>query len=66
MVKPDVFAIVYDEPNRVYQPGQTVSGHVDLQLSKKMKTKGIILTLYGGANTHWTETETQSFVFFPF
>uniref|UniRef100_A0A914X579 Arrestin C-terminal-like domain-containing protein n=1 Tax=Plectus sambesii TaxID=2011161 RepID=A0A914X579_9BILA len=60
MVKPDIFDIFFDDHHRVYQPGQNVSGCVELLLSKEIKARGVFLTIYGGADTHWTEQETHA------
>lgn len=55
-----IFAIDFDNVNRVFFPGQTVSGKVNLHLNKEMKIKGLYLTFFGGATTNWNEGDADT------
>ncbi|KAL3865646.1 hypothetical protein ACJMK2_043012 [Sinanodonta woodiana] len=58
MGKLNIFEITLNNPQGVYFAGQSLQGHVTVELNDVMKMRGVRLKFHGGANVHWTETET--------
>ena len=54
------FAIEYDSPTCVFLPGETVHGHVVIQVKDGIKAKAVIVTMIGKARTSWTVWEQYS------
>ena len=47
-----------DNGDKVFFPGDTISGRVTLQTTDVKKLRGIYLTLIGHAHVHWSESHT--------
>lgn len=58
MGKLNEFTIILDNPVAVYQAGSVLTGNVIVDLKEPMKMRAIRVRFYGGANVHWSETET--------
>ncbi|XP_067665145.1 arrestin domain-containing protein 3-like [Haliotis asinina] len=58
MGKLNMFVVSFSNLQGVYYAGQTVQGHVTVELTDKMKMRGIHLQVEGIGYVHWTETET--------
>ncbi|XP_013417424.1 arrestin domain-containing protein 3-like isoform X1 [Lingula anatina] len=56
-----VFAVLFDNPQAVYQAGATITGHVLLDIDEELKTRGVRIKFEGRAYVHWTETRTESY-----
>lgn len=56
MVKLKDFHIVLDYNKNVYSAGETVSGHVAVDLRGDMKIRGIRIYMRGLAKVHWSES----------
>ena len=54
------FLIEYDSPTCVFLPGETVHGHVVIQIKDAIKAKAVIVTMVGRARTSWTVWEQYS------
>ncbi|XP_059176261.1 arrestin domain-containing protein 3-like isoform X2 [Physella acuta] len=54
-MKLKVFEIILTNNDCVYYSGQTLQGHVILELEKRTKVSGIRLFIRGKAFVHWTE-----------
>uniref|UniRef100_A0A2C9JRJ5 Arrestin C-terminal-like domain-containing protein n=1 Tax=Biomphalaria glabrata TaxID=6526 RepID=A0A2C9JRJ5_BIOGL len=54
-MRPKVFEIVLTNNEAVFYSGQTLQGHVILELEKNVKVSGIKLVFHGKAFVHWTE-----------
>ena len=54
MGKIETFHIIFDTKTWVFLPGEIVSGHIFLNLSKAIKTKSITLHVIGQAHSQWT------------
>ncbi|KAI8777174.1 arrestin domain-containing protein 3-like [Biomphalaria glabrata] len=54
-MRPKVFEIVLTNNEAVFYSGQTLQGHVILELDKNVKVSGIKLVFHGKAFVHWTE-----------
>ena len=51
------FLIQLDQGDRVFQPGDLVSGRLIVDLREEISFNKIKLELAGGAEVHWTETD---------
>ena len=51
----ETFEVQLDEPNRVFYPGETVSGLVNLDLKEDLKIKEMRLECRGEAYVNWPE-----------
>ena len=50
------FSIDFDSPQLVYYPGQTINGHVQLDIDQTVDVESLIVTFLGKASTHWSES----------
>ncbi|XP_046574479.1 arrestin domain-containing protein 3-like [Haliotis rubra] len=55
MGKLNSFVIVFSQTQNIYYPGQTLQGHVTVDLNDTMKMRGIRLRFEGKAKVEWTE-----------
>ncbi|CAD6199616.1 unnamed protein product [Caenorhabditis auriculariae] len=55
----DTLRVMFDSPEAVYIPGQTVSGRILLELEKPIKARKVTVSFDGKAYTHWTRSETN-------
>lgn len=51
----EIFEVQLDQPNRVFYPGETVSGRVKLHLKEHSKIKELRLECRGEAYVNWPE-----------
>lgn len=51
----EIFEVQLDQPNRVFYPGETVSGRVKLHLKNDLKIKELRLECRGEAYVNWPE-----------
>ncbi|BFZ01389.1 hypothetical protein BsWGS_04428 [Bradybaena similaris] len=54
-MKLNIFEIVLTNTEAAYFSGQTVQGHVIIELAKSTKVKDLRMTFHGKAFVHWTE-----------
>ena len=55
MAPPQVFVIEVESENKVFYPGETITGRVILHCQEQKKLRSIYLTLVGRAYVHWSE-----------
>ncbi|KAI6185070.1 Arrestin-C domain-containing protein [Aphelenchoides bicaudatus] len=53
------FQINLDNPLNVYNPGQTVSGHLQLRSNKSLKARNIKIEVLGVSKAFWSESRTS-------
>ncbi|KAK3601187.1 hypothetical protein CHS0354_004388 [Potamilus streckersoni] len=58
MGKLNIFEITLSNPQGIYFAGQSLQGHVTVELNDGMKMRGVRLKFHGRADVHWTETES--------
>ncbi|XP_071103882.1 arrestin domain-containing protein 3-like [Haliotis cracherodii] len=49
------FEVVFSPTQAIYYPGQTIQGHLTVELNDTMKMRGIRLRFQGKAEVEWTE-----------
>ena len=54
------FLIQFDQPQRVFRPGDLVSGQLLVNLSEQITFSKIEVELVGEGHVYWTETVPQS------
>ncbi|XP_064620480.1 arrestin domain-containing protein 3-like [Lineus longissimus] len=57
--KISVFAIAYDRQEPVYQAGELVKGHLNMEVLDEIAVRGVTVLFTGGAYCHWTEQVTR-------
>ncbi|XP_018333492.1 arrestin domain-containing protein 17 [Agrilus planipennis] len=53
-----LFEIFFDKPQKVFSPGETISGRVKVILDSPKKIRGLEFCCKGLAHTSWSESET--------
>ncbi|XP_014661544.1 PREDICTED: arrestin domain-containing protein 3-like [Priapulus caudatus] len=60
MGKVKSFEITFNDTNKVYYPGQQVTGKVMVELESDMKLRAIRVYMRGLAKVHWTESRSTT------
>ncbi|CAL4137115.1 unnamed protein product, partial [Meganyctiphanes norvegica] len=59
-----VISVNFDNPSKIYQPGQTISGYVSVENKNTLSARSITVAAQGYCKVRWTEgsgTDTQTY-----